>query len=64
MKDQIVRIKAKEIILEGEKRVVIKSGDSKTIYQAEGGELIEEANQIESSARITNRIKGGSIAIN
>jgi len=63
-KKRVIHIEAEEIILKGNKRVVIQSGKAKTTYIAEGGELIEEAEQIDSSASKNQRIKGGKVFLN
>ena len=59
-----VHLKADRIILEGKSEVIIKSGKVKSVYNAEDGKLVEEADDIRSSARINNRVQGGSIVIN
>ncbi len=64
IENRVIRIEAEEIILSGRKRVVIQSGNAKTTYIANGGELIEEADQIDSSADLNYRIKGGTVLIN
>ncbi|MCG8336295.1 MAG: hypothetical protein MJE63_17445, partial [Proteobacteria bacterium] len=62
--NKVLRVEAEEIILVGNKRVVIQSGNVKTTYEADGGGLITEAGQIESSASKNQRIKGKSLFLN
>lgn len=64
LEDKTLLIKADRLILEGTTEVIIRSGKAKTIYQANGGKLMEEAERIDSSAQVRNSIKGGSIALN
>ncbi len=59
-----IEIEADEIVLKGRTRVTIECGDARTVYRAEGNEIIEEADQIDSSANKTNRIRGGKILLN
>ncbi|MBU2510298.1 hypothetical protein KJ966_03135 [bacterium] len=62
--NKIIHVKADEIHLIGRKKVVIQSGNARTTYIADGGELIEEAEQIDSCADLNHRIKGGAVLIN
>ncbi len=64
LKNRVVEIEADEIILKATKQVIIQSGEARTTYKADGAEIIEEADQIDSSAKLNNRIKGGSILLN
>jgi len=62
--DKKIEIVADEIILRGKTKIIIECGDARTIYLAEGNEIIEEADQIDSSANKNNRMKGGKILLN
>ncbi len=62
--EKTIRIKATRIILEADEEVIIKSGNAKTIYRAEDGKIVEEADDIESEAKLNYRLKGGSVLIN
>ncbi len=59
-----LHLEADEIILTGRQRIIIQSGNAKTVYNAKGGELIDEAEQIDSNADFNHRIKGGNVIIN
>ncbi|MCG8335443.1 MAG: hypothetical protein MJE63_13045 [Proteobacteria bacterium] len=62
--DKVVEVEADRIILKGKKEVIIQCGETRTIYQAEGSEIVHEAEQIQSSAKTVNRVEGGSILFN
>lgn len=62
--DNVVEVEADRIILKGKKEVIIQCGETRTIYQAEGSEIVHEAEQIQSSAKTVNRVEGGSILFN
>ena len=64
LKNKIIEVEADEIILRGRKQIIIQSGDARTVYKAEGAEIIHEAEEIDSSASTSNRIKGGTILLN
>jgi hypothetical protein len=63
LKEQ-VHIKADEIILEAESRIILKAGDVQTIYNAQAGTLITEATRIDTSATLTHKLKGGAVHVN
>ncbi len=62
--EKTVHVKADRIVLEGETEVVIKSGKVQSVYSAKDGKLVEEADDIRSTARLNNKIRGGSVLIN
>lgn len=64
LEDKRVTVEADEIMLKGKKQITIQCGDTKTIFKADGAKIIQEADQISSSASINNKIKGGSIRLN
>ncbi|MCG8333995.1 MAG: hypothetical protein MJE63_05730 [Proteobacteria bacterium] len=64
LEDKQVKVEADEIVLKGNKRIIIQCGETKTIFKADGSKIIQEADQITSSAQVTNKIKGGSISLN
>ncbi len=59
-----IRLKADRIVLEGDSEVIIKSGNVKTVYKAVEGKLVEEADDIRSTARRNNKVQGGVVLIN
>lgn len=59
-----IHIQAQRIILEGAQEVLIKSGSVSTRYTAKTGKLKEQAEYVSSNARISNKIKGGSVSLN
>lgn len=59
-----VHIKAEELILEGSTKVTIRCGEAQTTYLAKDNQIIEEAEKIDSSATLTHKLKGGTIALN
>jgi hypothetical protein len=61
---KVMKIEADEIVLNGHQRIVIQSGNARTIYRAEGSQIIQEAEQIESTAVSENRLKGGAVLLN
>ena len=62
--DESIHLKAKTLILEGTQKVVIKSGDVQKIFDGKYGELKEKADNITSSAKECNKIRGGSVTLN
>jgi len=62
--DKVIELEADEIILRSSKRLVLQCGSTKTVYDAERGEITQEADQIKSSANKNNRVKGGTVLLN
>ncbi len=62
--EKVLHVKADRIILEGTTEVIIKSGEVMSRYNAEKGQLIEEADSIRSTAKKRQRIQGGAVLIN
>ena len=62
--EKTIHVKADRIILEADTEVIIKSGKVKTVYQGKEGKIEEEADNIRSTARTNNRLRGGSVLIN
>lgn len=63
-KNKTLYIQADRIVLDGTTEVIIKSGDAKTVYQADGNKISDEADRIDSSAKGSNKIKGGIVKVN
>ncbi|HEY0134807.1 MAG TPA: DUF6484 domain-containing protein [Nannocystis sp.] len=57
------RIDGKRVVLEGKEEVVLKCGEASLTLRANGKVVIRGA-YVETRARGTNRIKGGSVQIN
>ena len=57
------RIDGKRVVLEGKEEVVLKCGEATLTLRANGKVVIRGA-YVETRARGTNRIKGGSVQIN
>lgn len=64
LEDKRVKVEADEITLKGKKQIIIQCGETKTIFRADGSRIIQEADQITSSANVNNKIKGGSVCLN
>lgn len=61
---QKLHVKADEIILEGKTRITLKCGQTQTTYTADRNEIVEVADQIDSTARINNKLRGGKVSLN
>lgn len=61
---QSLAIEAEEIVLTGRQRVVIRSGETKIIFDGQTGEITMEGRKIDATASKTHRIKGASILVN
>ncbi len=62
--NQVIRIEGDEIILSARKKIVVESGNVRTTYLAEGGELITEADQIDTCANKNQKLKGRNLFFN
>ena len=64
LEDKQLIIEADRILLSGKSEVVIQCGNARTVYSAKDGSLIEEADRVQSSARVTHKIRGGTVDVN
>jgi hypothetical protein len=62
--DRDIVIKGRRIILEGNDKIVIKSGGAVTVYDAKSDGCVTKAKNVSSTATQTNRIRGGNINLN
>jgi hypothetical protein len=62
--EKTVHLKADRIILEGEREIILQSGNVRTVYNGDTGKLTEKAEEIRSTARLNNKVQGGSVLIN
>ncbi len=62
--EKTIHLVADKIILEAHTEVMIKSGNVKTTYKGEEGDLKTEAENIKTKARYKTSIKSGSIQLN
>jgi hypothetical protein len=62
--NKVIEVEADEIIFKGRKQITLQSGNAKTILKAEGSEIIQEADRIDSSVETNIRIKGGTVLLN
>ncbi len=62
-KPAVARIDGQRVVLEGKEEVVLKCGEATLTLRANGKVVIRGA-YVETRARGTNRIKGGSVQIN
>lgn len=63
-KNREIHLKGKRIVIEGETEIVIKSGKASTTWLAKEGKLVERAERVRSTAKINQRIEGGTVSIN
>ena len=61
---ETLHIAADKVIIEGKQEVMIKCGESKTVYLARNNKIKHEADKIHSSAKEWNKVQGSSVAIN
>lgn len=61
---QQLHIKAEEIILEANRKVTIKCGDTHKTFLADEKRIIEEAEKINSHATLTQKVRGGNVSFN
>ncbi len=61
---QVIRIEGDEIVLSARKKIIVESGNVRTTYLAEGGELITEADQIDTYANKNQKLKGRNLFFN
>lgn len=59
-----IHIKADRIVLEADTEVAIKCGKTQTTYFAEGNRILQEADSIDSSATLFQKIRGGKVDVN
>ena len=60
----LLEIKADEIILKANKQITIQCGNTKTVYNANRSEITHEADEVESKGHRNNKVKGGTIFLN
>lgn len=57
-------LKGRRIVLEGTEQIILKSGETVTIYDGKSGQISAKARTMVSTASLKNRIRAGHLSLN